>query len=203
MSSENVFDKNHTAVLIMDYQNSILGNLPEAKQSSLLDNAVEILDAARTNGLKVIYIAVRFREGYPEVSLRNKSFGALKNSKRLIEGTPGADIHARVAPKPGEIALSKRRVGAFSTTELETILRASGITNLVLLGVSTSGVILSTTRWAADMDYALTIISDACADPDEEVHRVLMEKVFPRQANVITKDGFLEALKFVSPMEAN
>ncbi len=197
MTDTNPLEKDRTAVLIMDYQNGILGNLPEATQSVLLDGAVEILDASRAAGLRVIYIAVRFREGYPEVSPRNKSFGALKNSRRLLEGTPGAEIHARVAPKPGEIALSKRRIGAFSTTELETILRANGITNLVLLGVSTSGVILSTVRWAADMDYSLAVISDLCADSDEEVHRVLMEKVFPRQANVTTKGEFLEALKAV------
>jgi nicotinamidase-related amidase len=189
------FDPQHTAVLIMDYQNDILGMLPEEKRSPLLDGAVEILDAARKAGLRVMYIAVRFRDGYPEVSMRNKGFSGLKTSKRMLEGTPGAEIHARVAPKPGEIVLSKRRVGAFSTTELETLLRANNITNLVLLGISTSGVILSTVRWAADMDYGLWVISDACADSDEEVHRVLMEKVFPRQVNVLTREEFLKAVK--------
>jgi len=195
MDSGKQFDPQHTAVLIMDYQNDILGMLPEEKQSSLLNGATEILDAARAAGVRVIYIAVRFREGYPEVSTRNKGFGGLKTAKRMLEGTPGAEVHAQVAPKSGEIVLSKRRVGAFSTTELETVLRANNITNLVLLGISTSGVILSTVRFAADMDYVLTVISDACADSDEEVHRVLMEKVFPRQANVLTREEFLKAFK--------
>ena len=45
---------------------------------------------------------------------------------------------------------------------------------------------LSTTRQAADLDFRITILSDACADADPEVHRVLMEKVFPRQATVTT-----------------
>jgi nicotinamidase-related amidase len=189
------FDKEHAAVLIMDYQNDILGMLPEEKSSLLLDGAVEILEAARTNGLRVIYIAVRFREGYPEVSSRNKGFSGLKTTRRMLEGTPGAEVHARVAPQAGEIVLSKRRVGAFSASELETLLRANNITNLVLFGISTSGVILSTIRLAADLDYALTVISDACADTDEEVHRVLMEKVFPRQVNVLTREEFLKAFK--------
>jgi len=195
MESGIQFDKDSTAVLIMDYQNDIVGMLPEEKRSLLLGGAAEILDTARAAGLRVIYIAVRFREGYPEVSMRNKSFSGLKTGKRMLEGTLGAEIHTQVSPKRGEIVLSKRRVGAFSTTELETLLRAGNVTNLVLLGISTSGVILSTVRWAADMDYGLTVISDACADPDEEVHRVLMEKVFPRQVNVLTRREFVETLK--------
>ena len=65
--------------------------------------------------------------------------------------------------------VTKRRVGAFSTTDLETILRAKNINKLVLFGISTSGVVLSTVRWAADMDYSLAVVSDACADRDPEV----------------------------------
>jgi len=75
--------------------------------------------------------------------------------------------------------VTKRRVGAFSTTELDAGLRTKNVTSLILFGISTSGVVLSTVRWAADMDYAPYVISDACADQDEEVHRVLVEKVFP------------------------
>jgi nicotinamidase-related amidase len=56
----------------------------------------------------------------------------------------------------------------------------------VLAGIATSGVVLSTVRQAADMDYRLTVLSDGCLDADPEVHRVLTEKVFPRQAEVST-----------------
>jgi nicotinamidase-related amidase len=66
------------------------------------------------------------------------------------------------------------------------VLRAKGIDSLVLSGIATSGVVLSTIRQAADLDFGITVLSDACLDADAEVHRVLMEKVFPRQANVMT-----------------
>jgi nicotinamidase-related amidase len=85
-------------------------------------------------------------------------------------------------------------VGAFSTTDLETVLRARNINTLVLFGISTSGVVLSTVRWAADMDYKLAVISDACADRDPEVHRVLQEKVFSWQATVLNTQEFIKAL---------
>ncbi|NNM95152.1 MAG: cysteine hydrolase, partial [Bacteroidia bacterium] len=39
-----------------------------------------------------------------------------------------------------------------------------------------------------------TVLSDCCADRDEEVHRVLVEKVFPRQADVLTVDEWTAKL---------
>jgi len=66
------------------------------------------------------------------------------------------------------------------------LLCANGIRHLVLCGIATSGVVLSTLREAADKDYQVTVLSDLCADMDSEVHRVLLEKVFPRQAAVVT-----------------
>ncbi len=188
-------DWGKTAVLIMDYQNDIVGMLPEEKQKSLLGNASKILSASREQGIPVIYIVVRFRNGYPEVCHRNKGFSLLKNSERLIEGSDGAEIHSSVEPLYDELIITKRRVGAFSTTELETILRAKGITTLVLFGVSTSGVVLSTVRWAADMDYSLFVVSDASADQDNEVHRVLVEKVFQKQATVMTTSELLDTIQ--------
>jgi nicotinamidase-related amidase len=183
-----------TAVLIMDYQNDIVSMLPENVQAPLLDRAGAVLKKARQAHLPIIYVVVRFRDGYPEVDPRNKLFSGLKASGRLREGTSGAEIHARVAPEPGDIVVTKRRVGAFSTTDLETILRAKNIHTLVLLGIATSGVVLSTIRSAADMDYSLVVVSDACADRDAEVNRVLMDKVFPRQAVVVTAQELINAI---------
>jgi nicotinamidase-related amidase len=183
-----------TAILIMDYQNDIVSMLPENVQAPLLDRAGAVLKKARQAHLPIVYVVVRFRDGYPEVDLRNKLFSGLKASGRLREGTSGAEIHARVAPEAGDIVVTKRRVGAFSTTDLETILRAKNIHTLVLLGIATSGVVLSTIRSAADMDYALVVVSDACADRDAEVNRVLMDKVFPRQAVVVTTQELINAI---------
>jgi nicotinamidase-related amidase len=61
-------------------------------------------------------------------------------------------------------------------------------------GIATSGVVLSTVRWAADADYEITVLSDCCANADEEVHRVLTQKIFPRQATVVAPADWLQAL---------
>jgi len=180
-------------VLIMDYQQDIVQSIA-ARQPQLLERAAAVLSGARLAGVPVIYVVVRFRPGYPEVSERNPLFRGLKEAGRLSEGTPGAEIHPQVAPQPTEVVVTKRRVGAFSTTDLESILRAHQVTCLILLGIATSGVVLSTVRWAADADYALVVLEDCCADGDAEVHRVLMHKVFPRQATVVQSQAFLQAL---------
>jgi nicotinamidase-related amidase len=112
-----------TAVLITDYQNDIVGMLPADLQGLLIKRATKLLKEARRAKIQIIYVVVRFRDGYPEVNLQNKLFSSLKQSGRLIEATPGAEINSGVAPQPGDIVVTKRRVGAFSTTDIETILR--------------------------------------------------------------------------------
>jgi len=96
-----------------------------------------------------------------------------------------------IEPVNDDVVVVKRRTSAFSGSDLEVLLRAWGIKHLVLAGIATSGVVLSTTREAADKDYQLTILSDLCADPDAEVHAVLLEKVFPRQATVIASEQWI------------
>lgn len=187
-------DRQHTALLIMDFQNNMVSSVTET-HPDLLDKTVAVLAAARAADLPIIYIVVSFREGYPEVSPRNRGFAAIRASGRLLTSNPGTAIHPSVGPRPGDVVLTKHRVGAFSTTPLETILRAQEITSLVLFGLSTSGVVLSTVRWAADMDYDLVVVEDCCADLDDEVHRVLTQKVFPRQARVVSASEVIEDLK--------
>jgi nicotinamidase-related amidase len=93
-----------------------------------------------------------------------------------------------------EIVVTKHRVSAFAGTDLDLMLRANGIETLILTGITTSGVVLSTLRHAADADYRLLVVGDCCSDGDEEAHRVLLEKVFPRQATITTAAGVARAI---------
>jgi nicotinamidase-related amidase len=194
MTNQLTLDKQHTALLIMDFQNGIVANYTQ-NNPDILQHTAALLAAARNEKLTVIYVVVRFRAGYPEVSLRNRGFSAIRGTGRMLEGNPDTEIHAQVAPLSHEPVVVKRRVGAFSTTDLDTILKAHNITTLLLCGIATSGVVLSTVRWAADADYELVVVENCCADADEEVHRVLTQKVFPRQAIVTQSDQILEALR--------
>ena len=190
MSDTLAIDKVGTAILIIDYQNDIVALLPEERQKPLLQRASRVLDTARQTGLPVIFVKNRFRDGYPEVSSHNKVFSGVKQRGLIRENTPGADISLEVAPKPGEIIVNKCRSSVFHGTELKTILQVKGINKLVLFGIRTCGCVLSTVRQAADMDYDITVISDCCADTDEETQRLLMQKIFPQQSRVVTTEEF-------------
>lgn len=106
------------------------------------------------------------------------------------------EIHPAVAPKSGETVLTKQRTGPFTTTNLNEILKKLGIDTLVLMGIATQGCVLTTVRCAADMDYKLIVVSDCCANPPSaKVHRILLEEVFPAQANVVTTQEILGVLE--------
>jgi nicotinamidase-related amidase len=179
----------NTALLVMDVQPGILSRLPNKEE--YLTKVMEAVDTAHRNQVPVIYVVVGFREGMPEVNPRNKSFGSMPKEAQaaMIDPQPA------IAPVEGDVVVTKRRVSAFSGSDLEVILRAKDIRHLVLAGIATSGVVLSTVREAADKDYELTVLSDLCADFDPEVHTVLTTKVFPRQTTVTTFNEWMAGLK--------
>jgi nicotinamidase-related amidase len=191
---ENRDNMANQALLVMDMQNGIVERYGETV-ASLLDTLGTALAAARSHKIPVIFVRVAFREGAPEASPRNKSFAALAGSPAMDEMSYATQIHERLAPLDGELLVTKRRVSAFTGSDLEVVLRAKGIDSLVLTGIATSGVVLSTLRQAADLDFDLTVLSDGCADADPEVHRVLTQKVFVRQANVLTAQEWIEQLR--------
>ena len=178
------------ALLVMDMQNGIIARLGDAA-TPLLDTLERVVVAARTSATPIIFVRVAFRPGAPEISERNQSFSTLKIGALMDETSEATQIHPRLAPHDGDVVVTKRRVSAFAGSDLEVVLRSLDVDHLVLTGIATSGVVLSTTRQAADLDYRLTILSDACADADPEVHRVLTEKVFPRQARVRRADEWI------------
>jgi nicotinamidase-related amidase len=192
----NAIEPSRSALLVMDFQTDIVGRFGDAI-APVIERAKSVVAAARKAQLPIIYVVVGFRPGYPELNLRNASFAALAKTGRLVVTTPGSDIVPAVRPQEGDVVVLKHRVSAFAGTDMDMILRAKGIDTLILLGLSTSGVVLSTVRHGSDADYQLIVVKDCCADPDEEVHRVLTEKVFVRQATVISTMEATEALQKV------
>ena len=77
-------------------------------------------------------------------------------------------------------------VSALSSPELLTMLKISGVKSLIIAGISTSGCVLHTAVVASAEDFVVTVVSDACADPGEGVHEMMVEKVLPMRAHVCT-----------------
>jgi nicotinamidase-related amidase len=184
--SPSPIDPARTALLVMDYQAGILARLPEAE--ALLARAAEAIDIVRRSGGHLGYVRVAFEDAdYAAIPATNRMAANVAAAGDAFHSdSPTSAVHERVAPQAGDIVVRKIRVGAFSTTDLDEQLRERGIETLILAGLSTSGVVLSTVRDGADRDYRLLVLADACADPQPSVHEFLLEYVFPRQADVVT-----------------
>ncbi|MGA7521403.1 MAG: isochorismatase family cysteine hydrolase [Acidobacteriaceae bacterium] len=195
MSDPFSLDLAHTAVLSMDMQVGIISLY--AGDETLVTRAAEVLDRCRAQHLPIIHVRVGFRPGLPEVSERNPLFGAIRNSpqhQKLFEGEAGA-VHPLLGPKEGDIDIVKHRVSAFTGTDLEMILRTQSVETVVLFGVATSGVVLSTLLDAGEADYRVIVIRDCCADREPDLHAALMDKLFPRRGTVMTAAEFLALLR--------
>jgi nicotinamidase-related amidase len=183
----------NTVLIAMDFQQGIVERLGNP---DVLSAAARAVDAARAAGIPVFFVRVAFRPGFPEVAEANLGFGRRRATAgdAMTERHETTQIHDALEPRADEPIVTKRRISAFTGSDLDVLLRGADADTIVLAGISTSGVVLSTVRQAADLDYRITVLEDACADGDPEVHRVLTEKVFPRQAVVTTTDAWIETL---------
>jgi nicotinamidase-related amidase len=178
----------------MDYQNAIVSMLGEP--DDLLASAADAIATARRAGAHVGYVRVAFEDAdlaaIPPTSRMGQRVST--SAEAFHNDSPTTAVHDSVAPAPDDIVVRKTRVGAFSTTDLDARLREHDIDTVILAGISTSGVVLSTVRDASDRDYRVLVLADATADPDPEVHEFLIERIFPRQADVITVADLEELL---------
>ena len=167
MSTDNQVQVENAAVVIMDFQEDIVGTVARNPER-VVDRANSVLQSARDNGVPVIYV--------------------VHHGGRFADDTPGRAIHRGLSPATGEVVLVKTKTSPFSTTGIDVLLRQMRVDTLILLGVATSGCVLSTVRWAFDLEYKLIVVEDACDDADEQVHEVLTQKIYPRQSTVVTAD---------------
>lgn len=187
--------RGHTAVLIADFYAEMMDTLPHATERGVVAKAAAVQTAARKAGVMVCYCATVFRPGYPEIGRRNKTFSQRKASGQTAIEDPMELIHPVVKPQEGEVVVGKHRVNALHGTGLDVALRANNILDLVILGYATSGVVLSTVRYAADLDFNLYVVEDCCSDSDADVHDFLTQRIFPRQADVVVSGDVIRAFE--------
>lgn len=234
--------ENHTALIVMDVQRRVLARY--VQDALFLCRVSKVINTARRAGVPVLYVAVGFKSGHPEIGVRTLAFSSRAGVGAVVGAVVGAAVGANsgagvsagagagsgngagnsatavtaiaavgvlsTGPDPSAddrgrllaetarraetVVVTKRRVSAFAGGDLEAILEAIGVDGLVLTGVATGGVLQSTLRQAADLGFRITVLADACLGTDPEVHRVLMAKVFPRYAQVVTADQWEEQL---------
>lgn len=183
----------NTALLVMDVQAGTLSRLPSQAEEYVIQVS-NAINSARAHHVPIIYVVVSFRPGYPEIS-SDSQFAYIKTSNAFVLGSPETEIPAILTPQSHDTIITKKRVSAFSGSDLQIVLRSMKITHLVMAGIATSGVVLSTVREAADLDYRITVLEDLCKDKDEEVQKCLLEKIFVRQASVMSSEKWIKDLE--------
>ncbi|MEV6126430.1 isochorismatase family cysteine hydrolase [Streptomyces violaceusniger] len=187
-------DPRRTALLAMDFQNGIVAIAPEP--DALVERVKGAIADVRAAGGTIGYVRVAFTEDdWAKVPATNKTFSALAAARMMHHEDDATQIDGRIAPEDGDIVVRKIRFGSVSTTDLHEQLHNRGIDTLILSGISTGGVVLSTLIDAADRDYRVFVLTDGVADPDPEVNRVLVNEVFPSRAHLIDTTQLPELLK--------
>ena len=186
MTDQLKLDPARTALLVMDYQVGLVHRLPDA--GALLDRVDAAIADVRARGGHIAWIRVAFDDADFDAIPPSSVMARLATPDRrlaLHAEAPASQIHDRLSPQPHDITVRKTRVGAFTTTDLDKQLRDRAVSTLILAGISTSGVVLSTVREAMDRDYQIVVLNDASADPDPATHAFLTGTIFPRHATVI------------------
>jgi nicotinamidase-related amidase len=196
--------KAHTALLIMDFENDIVhpegafkdfGFAQMVADNNVLDKTSQLLTVARSSGVTVIYVSVKFREGYPERPANSGLWQGLHGANALVEGTWGSQIHDQLIPEKGEPIVTKRGVSAFTASDIEQILHNKRIGTLILAGVATNFVVEGTARQACDLGYDTIVVGDCCASMSQEAHDSSLNTALPFLCTVTNLDEVSAALK--------
>jgi nicotinamidase-related amidase len=170
-----------TALLVMHYQTDVLGLFPSVAPT-LLANTRKLCDAARAKGVSVYFAKIEFGPGYQEVSSLNKNGQGMKQL--------GLFIDDKIAPELGQQAneplIIAHRASVFFGTDLQARLSAQGVDTLVMVGIASTGVVLSSVAYASDADFRLFTVKDCCYDPDRVVHDHLFSTAFDSRTTVLS-----------------
>jgi len=165
-------DKN-TALVLIDLQNGIV-NLPMAHPvQNILATSAMLVAAFRKANLPIVIVNV------------NPS------------GTPPAEwleIAPEILTQPTDVFITKRTWSAFFDTALDEQLKAKGVTDIVLAGISTSIGVEGTARDASRLGYNIAFATDAMTDMAASAHEHSQKIIFPRLGEVDTTDKIIELL---------
>ena len=183
----STLDPRRTAFLTLDIQTALVDFYAKAKED-FVGAVKSLLTCARNLNATVIHVKVGFRPGFPEVSDRNRLFSSLTKNPDYAKmlNTELLNLHPALEARPEEPVVAKSRISAFEGTDLKMLLRSKDIDTLVLFGIITSGVVLSTALEAMDQDYRVLIVRDCCADSDHELHACLLDRLLAKRTDVVT-----------------
>ena len=196
------------ALIVVDMQNDFVASgapMETPAGRAMLPNLRRAIDFCRQTGAKVIYTAHAHRKDGCDAGMFAELWPPIASKAGLVDGTRGVEIYDEIAPKPGEIVVKKHRYSGFYGTDLDIILRGSGIDTVVIAGVTTENCCLSTARDALFRDYKVVFLSDATATfdyPDvgqgamsaAEIHQAVLVILSVSTAHVMKVEEFVSRM---------
>ncbi|MDR3369210.1 isochorismatase family cysteine hydrolase [Rhodoferax sp.] len=174
-----------SALITIDLQLGIVSIPSVHPMGAVVKHVRELTEAFRRHGLPVVLVNVA--GGAP---------GRSEQPRAHREFAPGwADLIPELNQQPQDHLVTKRTPGAFTNTGLDAYLRASGVTQVVIVGVATSNGVEATARQAYELGFNITFATDAMTDRDAEAHHNSVTRIFPRIGETGTTQEVIDLLE--------
>jgi nicotinamidase-related amidase len=175
-----------TVLVAMHYQNEVLhagGKIKvgmaenASNRDTVVANAAKLLAFARDNGIPVVSVRIAFRPDHADVIQNCPIFRNVVAGNAMVDGSWGAEFHDGLGPLPGEFVVKHTRVNAFYGSQLQEVLRTLRAERLIMAGVATNSVVLTSVACAADMGYEVIVVADACSSGRSDLHASSLENM--------------------------
>ncbi|GEK01299.1 isochorismatase family cysteine hydrolase [Streptomyces sp. NPDC003388] len=200
------YDPRHTAVLLVDPYNDFLSEggkvwprlEPVARAVGLLGHLRSVIDAARESGVRVVFVPHRRWEpgDYETWDHPTPSQRKIQDVHHFARGTWGGEFHPDFQPRPGEVVVQEHwGSSGFANTDLDMQLKQHGISHVVLVGVLANTCVEATGRFAMELGYHVTLVTDATAAFSPEMMHAAHRLNGPTYAqSLVTTDELVAAL---------
>lgn len=203
----NELNVKKTALLFFDMLNVYYRGASLEKQQSMkpvVDNAVRLMDAARSAHMPIYYAMANHRPDgesrsmvVTDTDMRLRLWPGGECSPTVhgaLEGSWEQGVIEEIAPRPEDYIIPKYRWSTFHQTYFDLALRSRGIDTLIISGGAVDVGVASTVYSARDHDYNVIIVRDACSNSHEDSMAAFMNTVFPRMARVRTTAQVLDMI---------
>lgn len=181
----NNVKKKDCAVLVIDMQSDFIREgapieCPGGRDIIPVLN--KFLDFARSKEIPVIYTQEVHRPEKIDFGMELER----SEPEHCVEGTPGVEIIAELAPKTSDFVVRKRRYSAFYLTDLEILLKGLKKKTLIITGVATNVCVYATTLDAQQRDHHVIVLKDCVAGTSVELHEAFLQNIDYVLGDVVT-----------------
>ncbi|GGF35899.1 isochorismatase family protein [Subtercola lobariae] len=180
-----------TALIVIDLQQGVVALDVVHPVADIVARAVTLADAFREHSLPVVLVTVTGRPS----GRTDRNQGAAPTVSLAAQLPAGwADLVPELTPQHDDLLITKQTGSAFPNTGLDTALKAQGVTQVVVVGISTSNGVESTARSAYELGYNVTVAVDAVTDASADHHDHSLSTALPRFAETGTTDEIIALL---------